>query len=113
MIEELAATGAVEIVDFKGRYGIEVEDLPTLLTMYERVIAAFPDALLEDAHDLPEVRALLEPEAHRISYDAPIHAVEDLDAQPLAPRAVNIKPCRVGSLRPLLDVYAAVRGARA
>ena len=75
--------------------------------MYERVIAAFPDALLEDGHDLPEVRALLEPEAHRISYDAPIHAVEDLDAQPLAPRAVNIKPCRVGSLRPLLDVYAA------
>ena len=107
LIEELAATGAVEIVDFKGRYGIEVEDLPTLVTMYERVIAAFPDALLEDAHDLPEVRELLEPEAHRISYDAPIHAVEDLDAQPLAPRAVNIKPCRVGSLRPLLDVYAA------
>ena len=107
IIEELVATGAVEIVDFKGRYGIEVEDLAALLTMYERVIGAFPDALLEDGHDLPEVRALLEPEAHRISYDAPIHAVEDLDAQPLAPRAVNIKPCRVGSLRPLLDVYAA------
>ncbi len=107
IIEELAATGAVEIVDFKGRYGIEVEDLPALLRMYERVIAAFPDALLEDGHDLQEVRALLEPEAHRISYDAPIHAVEDLDAQPLPPRAVNIKPCRVGSLRPLLEVYAA------
>ena len=107
LIEELAATGAVEIVDFKGRYGLETGELPALLAMYERVIAAFPDALLEDAHDLPEVRALLEPEAHRISYDAPIHGVEDLDAQPLAPRAVNIKPCRVGSLRPLLDVYAA------
>jgi hypothetical protein len=107
IIEELAATGAVEIVDFKGRYGIEVEDLPALVTMYERVIAAFPDALLEDGHDVPEVRVLLEPEAHRISYDAPIHAVEHLDAQPLPPRAVNIKPCRVGSLRPLLDVYAA------
>ncbi len=107
IIDALAATGAVEIIDFKGRYGIEVEDLPALLTMYERVIAAFPDALLEDGHDLPEVRALLEPEAHRISYDAPIHAVEDLDAQPLPPRAVNVKPCRVASLRPLLDVYAA------
>ena len=65
------------------------------------------DALLEDAHDLPEVARLLEPEAHRISYDAPIHSVEDLDANPLPPRAVNIKPCRVGDVRSLLDVYAA------
>ena len=106
IIDELAATGAVEIVDFKGHYGLEYGELPALLTMYERVIPAFPDALLEDAHDLPEVKERLEPEAHRISYDAPIHSVEDLDATPLAPRAVNIKPCRVGDLRSLLDVYA-------
>ena len=51
----MAATGAVEIVDFKGHYGLETGELPELLAMYERVIAAFPDALLEDAHDLPEV----------------------------------------------------------
>ena len=76
--------------------------------MYERVIAAFPDALLEDAHDLPEVATLLEPEAHRISYDAPIQSTADLDATPLAPRAVNIKPCRVGDLETLLELYAAV-----
>ena len=81
--------------------------------MYERVIAAFPDALLEDAHDLPEVAELLAPEAHRISYDAPIHTVARLDATPLTPVAVNIKPCRVGDLRSLLDVYAETRGARA
>ena len=48
--------------------------------MYERAIAAFPDALLEDAHDLPEVAALLAGEGHRISYDAPIHSVADIDA---------------------------------
>ena len=107
LIEELAATGAVEIIDFKGHYGLEMGELPALLAMYERVVAAFPDALLEDAHDLPEVAALLEPEAHRISYDAPIHSVEELDATPLTPRAVNIKPCRVGDLRSLLDVYSA------
>ena len=62
LIDEVAATGAVEIVDFKGHYGLETGELPELLAMYERVIAAFPDALLEDAHDLPEVTALLEPE---------------------------------------------------
>jgi hypothetical protein len=107
LIDALAATGAVEIVDFKGHYGLELGELPALLTMYERVIAAFPDALLEDAHDLPDVARLLEPEGHRISYDAPIHGVEDLDTAPFPPRAVNIKPCRVGGLRSLLDVYGA------
>lgn len=106
LIDEVAATGAVEIVDFKGHYGLELGEPQALLSMYERVVAAFPDALLEDAHDLPEVAALLEPEAHRISYDAPIHSVQDIDATPLTPRALNIKPCRVGDLRSLLEVYA-------
>lgn len=107
LIDELAATGAVEIVDFKGHYGLELDDVPALLAMYERVVAAFPDALLEDAHDLPEVAELLAPEARRISYDAPIHSVADIDATPLTPRALNIKPCRVGDLRSLLEVYSA------
>jgi hypothetical protein len=107
LIAEVAATDAVEIVDFKGQYGLETPSLPELLRMYERVIETFPDALLEDAHDIPEVTALLASEADRISYDAPITTVESLDATRLAPRAVNIKPCRVGDLRSLLDVYAA------
>ena len=109
LIDEVAATGAVEIIDFKGQYGLEIGELPALLAMYERVIAAFPDALLEDAHDLPEVAQLLEPESRRISYDAPVHTVADLDATPIPPRAVNIKPCRVGDLRELFDVYEACR----
>ena len=105
VIAALVATGAVEIIDFKGHYGMEIEDPDALLALYERVIAAFPDALLEDAHDLPEVAELLAGEAHRISYDAPIHSVADIGATPLAPRALNIKPCRVGDLRSLLAVY--------
>ena len=105
LMEEVASTGAVEIVDFKGHYGLEMGELPRVLEMYERAIAAFPDALLEDAHDLPEVAALLAGEADRISYDAPIHSVADIGATPLSPRALNIKPCRVGDLRSLLAVY--------
>ena len=62
------------IIDFKGHYGIDMLEVPELLAMYDRAIATFPDALLEDAHDLPEVAELLEPEADRISYDAPIHS---------------------------------------
>src|SRR5215207_7966437 len=96
LIDEVAATGAVEIIDFKGHYGLEMGELPALLAMYERVIAAFPAALLEDAHGLPEVTELLASESHRISYDAPIHSVQDIETTPLTPRALNIKPCRVG-----------------
>ena len=107
LIDEVAATGAVEIVDFKGRYGLEIGDRAALLTMYERAVAAFPSALLEDAHDLPEVTALLESESQRISYDAPIHSAADLEALPLTPRAVNVKPCRVGDLQALFEVYTA------
>ena len=105
LIDEVAATGAVEIVDFKGHYGREAGELPALLAMYERAIEAFPDALLEDAHALPEVTAMLASQP-RISYDAPIHSAADIDATPLRPRAVNIKPCRVGDLQTLLGLYA-------
>jgi hypothetical protein len=105
LVDEVAATGAVDVVDFKGRYNLEQPELPVLLETYERAIAAFPDALLEDAHDLPEVTALLRGQ-DRLSYDAPIQSAADIDALPLAPRAVNIKPCRVGDLRTLLDLYA-------
>jgi hypothetical protein len=109
LIAEVAATHAVEIIDFKGRYGMEAPGLPELLAAYDRAIAAFPDALLEDGHDLPEVIERLSPHAGRISYDAPIQSAADLDTLPIAPVAVNVKPSRVGDLRTLLALYAACR----
>ena len=75
--------------------------------MYELVLAAFPDALLEDPHDLPEITPLVAPHAARVSYDAPIHTVADLDALSLPARTINVKPCRVGTLRDLFALYAA------
>ena len=105
--EDLAATRAVDVVDFKGQYGMEVEDPQALAAMYEHVIATFPDAILEDPHDLPEVQAALAPHADRVSYDALITQADDLDTTPINPiRVVNIKPCRTGSLRRLLALYA-------
>jgi L-alanine-DL-glutamate epimerase-like enolase superfamily enzyme len=83
LIAELVDTRAVEIIDFKGQYELEIADREALLAMYGRVVATFPDALLEDAHDLPEVTELLAPESQRISYDAPIRSAADLDATPL------------------------------
>jgi len=105
--EDLAATGAVDVVDFKGQYGMEVEDAGALAAMYEHVVATFPDAILEDPHDLPEIAGPLAPHTGRVSYDALIHSVGDLATTPVSPiGTVNIKPCRTGGLRALLDLYA-------
>jgi hypothetical protein len=106
LLAEVAGTGAVDTIDFKGQYGLEVKDPDSLVPLYERVVELFPDAILEDPHDLPGIAEVLEPHADRVSYDAPIRSVADLDAVPIRPRTVNVKPSRIGSLRPLLELYA-------
>ena len=70
------------------------------------MLAAFPDAYLEDPHDLPEIARRLGDHVERVSYDAPIHSAEDIGATPLPARVVNVKPSRIGSLRALFEVYA-------
>ncbi len=105
LVDEVAATGAVDTIDFKGQYGFEVDDPAALGALYDRVLAAFPDAYLEDPHDLPEIAERLQDHIERVSYDAPIHSAEDIGATPLAARVVNVKPSRIGSLRPLFEVY--------
>jgi hypothetical protein len=47
-------------------------------------VAAFPDAYLEDPHDLPEIAQRLGDHLERVSYDAPIRSAEDIGATPLA-----------------------------
>jgi hypothetical protein len=106
LVEEVAATGAVDTIDFKGQYGFEVKDPEVLAALYDQVLAAFPDAYLEDPHDLPEIEQRLGDHLERVSYDAPIRDAGDIDATPLAARVVNVKPSRIGSLRRLFDVYA-------
>jgi hypothetical protein len=44
-------------------------------------------------------------EHHRITWDAPIHAIADIESLPFAPRMVNIKPSRVGRLSELCATY--------
>lgn len=103
---QVAATGAVDVVDFKGRYGLPVDDEFALVAMYEAVLDRFDDAILEDPHDLPELAALIAPHAARVSFDAPIACAGDVEAAAFGARIVNVKPSRIGSLRALLDVYA-------
>jgi len=106
LVEEVAATGAVDTIDFKGQYGFEVKDPDALGALYDHVLAAFPEAYLEDPHDRPEIAQRLGDHLARVSYDAPIRSSGAIGATPLAARVVNVKPSRIGSLRELLEVYA-------
>src|SRR4051794_22113134 len=46
LVDEVAATGAVDTIDFKGHYGLEVKDPDALGALYDRVLRSFPDAYL-------------------------------------------------------------------
>ena len=58
----------------------EVKDPEALGALYDRVLAAFPVAYLEDPHDLPEIARRLGDHLERVSYDAPIRGAEDIVA---------------------------------
>jgi hypothetical protein len=106
LIEALVQTGAVDSIDFKGLYKGSPVDQAGDPDMYQRVAAAFPEAWLEDPDlSLPETRAVLAAEHDRITWDAPIHSIADIEALPFPPRMVNIKPSRVGSLKQLCAMY--------
>jgi len=105
LIEELVATGAVDSVDFKGHYRGTVVDQPPDPDLYQRVLRAFPDAWIEDPALTPETEPILEPHRDRITWDAPIHSIADIEALPFPPRMVNIKPSRVGGLEKLCTTY--------
>jgi hypothetical protein len=106
LIAQVAATGSVDVVDFKGAYkGLDFAP-QTDAGLYARVAAAFPDAWLEDPDlDDDDAAAALAPHHERITWDSPIHSVDDVLALPYPPRALNVKPSRFGALRTLLDFY--------
>jgi hypothetical protein len=106
LIAALVETGAVDSLDFKGAYKGTIVDTPTDPAFYRRIAEAFPDAWLEDP-DLEgeEAREALRPYEDRITWDAPIHSIDDILAAPVIPRTTNLKPSRFGSVRALFDGY--------
>jgi hypothetical protein len=104
LIRELAATGAVVTADLKAYYRTE-DDPPPDADLYGRVAEGLPEAYLEDPALTDETEPVLAPYRDRITWDAPIHSVADVEALPFPPRTLNSKPSRFGYLRELLDFY--------
>ena len=108
-IRTAARTGRVRALDFKGYYEGTVVDAPPDPRLYRTVAEAFPDAILEDPAWNDETAAALAGHEGRIAWDAPIHGVDDLGRMPVAPRWLNVKPSRFGTLRRLCDTVDACR----
>jgi hypothetical protein len=107
LVRALADTGLVDTVDLKGAYRGTVVDQPPDAALYARVAAGFPAAWIEDPALTPETDAALAPYRDRITWDAPVHSVADVDALPFPPRTLNVKPSRFGSVRALFEFYDA------
>lgn len=105
LIAELVETGAVDSLDLKGFYKGTVVDVETDPELYAKLIEAFPEAWLEDPDVNEETRPILEPVRDRLTWDAPIHSIADIEALPWPPRMVNLKPSRIGGLCDLCETY--------
>ena len=66
---------------------------------------ALPEAWLEDPALTDETTPVLEPHRDRVTWDAPIHSVEDIEALLWPPKTVNVKPSRFGSIERLFAAY--------
>jgi hypothetical protein len=112
LIASLVETGAVDSVDLKGLYEGSIVDQGADPVLYRRVAEAFPDAWIEDPRLTAETDPILRPYRDRITWDANIHGIADIEGLPFPPRMVNVKPSRLGPLRALFTAqqYCAERG---
>jgi len=103
LIADLADTGAVVTADYKGYY--TDQDPPPDADLYRRVAEGFPEAYLEDPALTDETELVLEPHRERVTWDAPIHSVADVEGLSFAPRTLNSKPSRFGRVQDVLAFY--------
>ena len=114
LMEQLAALDRVRVVDLKAYYRGTSVDLAPDPELYRAVAEELPEAIIEDAWLEDGLREALAGAEHRLSFDAPIHSLSDLDGLTLAPRWLNVKPSRFGTVHELFRTIDACeeRGIR-
>jgi hypothetical protein len=97
----------VRVVDLKAYYRGTSVDLAPDPELYRAIVEELPDVIIEDAWLEDGLREALAGAEDRLSFDAPVHSLADLDGLPLEPRWLNIKPSRFGTARELLETIEA------
>ena len=106
VMERLAATDRVRVLDFNAYYHGTGVDLVPEPALYRAVVRAFPDVVFEDAWLEGACGEALADVHDRLSFDAPIHSWKDVESLSVEPRWLNIKPSRFGTTRRLLECIA-------
>jgi hypothetical protein len=114
LLGSLRALDRVRVVDLKAYYRGTSVDLAPDPELYRAIVEELPDVIVEDAWLDDGLREALAGAEDRLSFDAPVHSLSDLDELPLEPRWLNIKPSRFGTVRGLLETIEACeeRGIR-
>ena len=112
LIDAVAATDAVRILDLKGLYEGTQVDFDPDPELYDRLLSAFPGAVVEDPGLTPETRPLFDGEQARVSWDYPITGVASVEELPFEPAWLNVKPSRFGTVESLFETieWAEERG---
>jgi L-alanine-DL-glutamate epimerase-like enolase superfamily enzyme len=103
LMERLAATGRVRVLDLKAYYRGTPVDVDPDPELYRAVVELFPDAVIEDASLEAECGDVLRGKEGRLSFDAPVHSLADLLELPVEPGWQNVKPSRFGTVARLLE----------
>jgi hypothetical protein len=103
LMERLAATDRVRVLDLKAYYRNTAVDLAPDPALYRLVAESFPEVVIEDAWLEDGCLEALAGAEERLSFDAPIHSWADVGKLAVEPRWLNIKPSRFGTLRGLLE----------
>ncbi len=107
LLAALRALDRVRVVDLKAYYRGTSVDLAPDPELYRAIVEELPDVVVEDAWLDDGLREALAGAEDRLSFDAPVHSLSDLDGLPLEPRWLNIKPSRFGTVRELLETIEA------
>jgi hypothetical protein len=107
LLQRLRELDRVRVVDLKAYYHGTVVDLPPDPELYRAIAEELPEAIIEDAWLEDGCREALKGAEDRLSFDAPVHSLADLDGLPLEPHWLNIKPSRFGTVRGLLETIEA------
>jgi hypothetical protein len=107
LLQRLRALDCIRVVDLKAYYQGTVVDLAPDPGLYLAIAEELPQVVIEDAWLEDGCREALAGAEDRLSFDAPVHSLGDLDGLPLEPRWLNIKPSRFGTVRSLLETLDA------
>ncbi|MDX6479736.1 MAG: hypothetical protein QOG85_246 [Gaiellaceae bacterium] len=113
-LRRLRALDRVRVVDLKAYYRGTSVDLVPDPELYRAIAEELPDTVIEDAWLEDGCLEALAGAEDRLSFDAPVHSLDDLNGLSVEPQWLNIKPSRFGTVQELLATVEAAeeRGIR-